>query len=282
MELFLFIVLGLIIGSFLNVVILRHAVGESVAKGRSKCPKCGKILKWYELVPVFSFAIQGGKCRGCKKKISWQYPSVEIFTAGIFACLWQFFIKFQQQNFGNNILYLIFIIALLALAGAFIATFVYDIKYLEIPTGFLIWGMCLSLSLAIIKDLNLLLSGKHIFSGGFQNIISNSFLTSGIAGALIAGGLFFALVFFSKEKWMGQGDIYVGITIGMLIGWPYILESLLLAFTSGAVIGIILILIGGKKLSSKIAFGPFLILAGLAAMIWGEKIFYWYLNMLMK
>lgn len=282
MELFFVIVLGLVFGSFLNVAVLRCAGGESAAKGRSKCPKCGKTLKWYELIPLFSFAIQGGKCRGCKEKISWQYPLAEIFTAGVFACLWQFYLVLQWQNFSNNFLFFVFAIILFCLAGAFTAILIYDIKFLEIPASFLAWALAFVFILDVVKDINEFLLGNNVFSGSFRQIIANSSLASGAAGALAAGIIFFSLVFFSKEKWMGQGDVYVGAATGMLLGWPRVFESLLLAFTSGAIIGIILILIGGKKLSSKIAFGPFLILAGLAAFVWGEKILYWYIGLLMR
>jgi len=278
MEL-LIILLGLVIGSFLNVVLYRTANGGSIIKGRSKCPKCGKVLKWYELIPVFSFAAQAGKCRGCKEKISWQYPLVEIFTSGVFFILWQFYLK--DKFFVNNILFICFSAAIFFLAAALILILFYDLEHMEIPNSFLIWGIIFSFIPSLIKDINLWTIEGNVFLGGMKQAFLKTSLGSGLIGIAVAGGFFLALVLVSKEKWMGQGDIYVGVIIGMMTGWPWILESLLLAFTGGALIGIGLLIFKIKKFKAQIAFGPFLILAALIILIWGEALFYWYMKFLL-
>ena len=122
----LIFIFGTIIGSFLNVVILRYNTGNSVLKGRSRCFACGKTLKWYELVPVFSFLAQKGRCRKCKAKISRQYILVEIITGGLFALI------FYIQHSIFNILYL------WAMAGLLIIISVYDLRHLIIPNLF-VW-----------------------------------------------------------------------------------------------------------------------------------------------
>lgn len=264
---------GLIIGSFLNVVINRSALGGPISAGRSKCPKCGKTLTWRELAPVLSFIIQKRKCRGCGEKISWQYPIVELTTAGLFVLVWKFYLLGQTQVFNNQILFWVFAAAVFCLTANLIAIFVYDLKHLEIPMSFLLWGLGFSVFL------NLILSADSVLSG--NNILSlSSPAAKGLAGALAAGGFFLFLVLISKEKWMGQGDIYIGAIIGLLLGWPWILESLIIAFTSGAIIGIILMIASGKKMNTKIPFGPFLVFGSIVVLLWGRLIFEWYVKLL--
>jgi len=259
---------GLLIGSFLNVVICRFNTGEIVVKGRSHCPLCGNTLCWYELFPVVSFLAQRGKCRSCKNKISCQYPIVEIFTGVAFLLGWQFYLN--KQIFQSPILFWCYAILVLFWIATLVAIFVYDWKYLEIPTDFLYWGMIFSVVAVIARDAETL-----FISNKFS--VANSAIISGILGALIAGGFFFILVAISHEKWMGKGDIYIGAIIGMVVGWPWILETLMIAFTAGAVVGIFLMLLKGKNLKTKIAFGPFLVFGGLTTLFWGQQLFNLYL-----
>ena len=126
----LIFIFGLCIGSFLNVVICRLKTKESIFIGRSYCPKCRAVLKWYDLIPVLSFLIQKGKCRYCNKNISWQYPIIEITTACLFLLIFNFkFLIFKQFLIFNfiNLIYFWFIVSIL------IIIFVYDLKHYIIP-----------------------------------------------------------------------------------------------------------------------------------------------------
>jgi len=263
-------VIGIIIGSFLNVAVYRSRIGETIAKGRSHCPSCKKILCWYELIPVISFLLQVGKCRKCKSKISWQYPVVEIFTGVAFLLGWQFYLS--EQVFHSSGLFWIHAVLVLFWIATLVAIFVYDWKYLEIPNSFLYCGIVFSVAVAIIKDIDL------FFSSGLSAVF-NGAVISGVLGALVAGGFFFILVAVSHETWMGKGDIYIGAIIGMVIGWPWILEALMISFTFGAIFGMILMLLKGKNLKTKIAFGPFLVLGGMMTLLWGQKLFDLYLKL---
>jgi len=263
--------LGLLIGSFLNVVIHRSNTGETVTKGRSHCPLCGNVLCWYELIPIVSFLLQRGRCNSCKNKISLQYPIVEVFTSIVFFAGWRFYLSnLSKQIFQNPILFWCYTLLVLFWIATLVAIFVYDWKYLEIPTNFLRWGILFSVASVIARDADLL-----FISNNFS--VVNSAILSGIAGALMAGGFFFLLVAVSREKWMGRGDIYIGAIIGMVVGWPWILEALMIAFTVGAVVGIFLMLLKGKDLKTKIAFGPFLVFGGLITLFWGQRLFNLYL-----
>ena len=244
---FLIFIFGLAIGSFLNVVIFRLGTNESILVGRSHCPKCGAILKWYDLIPALSFLIQKGKCRYCEKKISFQYPIVEIITGFLFVLI--------LSKFGLDSLITYY---LLLISCFLIVIFVYDLK------NYLILDKIVFPAIIIVLF-------YQVFIGNFLN----PFLS-----ALLASGFFLSLVLISKGKWMGMGDVKFAILMGLILGWPNILLALFLSFFSGAIIGIVLILFGKKGLKSQIPFGPFLVGSTILIMLYGEYLNIWYYNLL--
>ncbi|MDD2807461.1 MAG: prepilin peptidase [Patescibacteria group bacterium] len=244
-ELFIFI-FGLVIGSFLNVVILRLEKAESFMSGRSRCPNCKHNLAWYDNIPLLSFIFLRANCRYCHTKISWQYPIVELATAVLFSLLYYKF-DFTDHFF-----------SFLLLTCFLIIIFVYDLKYYLIPDVVSIPAIIVALLLNIFLHLS---------------------LTSVILGAIV-GGLFFALQYWvSRGVWVGDGDIRLGILMGLILGFKILLVALFLAYLVGAMVGVSLLLVKKKQLSSALPFGPFLTLATFVAMIWGEKILFWYLNL---
>lgn len=248
---YILFVLGLFVGSFLNVVILRLEKEEGgIFTGRSKCPKCGKTLKGPELIPLISFIIQKGKCRHCQKSISYQYPLVEFFTGLLFVLLyWKFGLSW-------HLLFLCPLISILLIL------FVSDFRTQTIPDIVAYIGIALAVIYALISSSLL------------------QFLSSSLLAATISGGFFAILVLASHETWMGQGDIKIGVLMGLILGFPKVLEALFLAFILGAVFGIILILLKKKTFKSQIAFGPFLITATFVTIMWGEEIINWYFKLL--
>ena len=239
---------GLTIGSFLNVVICRLETNESILISRSHCPKCKVILKWYDLIPVFSFIFCKGRCRYCDKKIIWQYPMVEIITGLLFLLIFNF-----QFSIFNLIYYLIIISFLIII-------FVYDLKY------YLILDKVIFPAIIIVGIFNFLISPE-----GWQFSILSAF------GASL---FFLLLVLVSKGKWMGLGDVKFAFLMGLILSWPNILLGLFLSFFSGAIIGIILILFGKKGLKSQIPFGPFLVGATVLIMLYGQYLNSWYYSLL--
>jgi len=244
---FLIFIFGLAIGSFLNVVIFRLGTNESILVGRSHCPKCGAILKWYDLIPALSFLIQKGKCRYCEKKISFQYPIVEIITGFLFVLI--------LSKFGLDSLITYY---LLLISCFLIVIFVYDLK------NYLILDKIVFPAIIIVL---------------FYQILMGNFLNPFLS-ALLASGFFLSLVLISKGKWMGMGDVKFAILMGLILGWPNILLALFLSFFSGAIIGIVLILFGKKGLKSQIPFGPFLVGSTILIMLYGEYLNIWYYNLL--
>jgi prepilin signal peptidase PulO-like enzyme (type II secretory pathway) len=258
---FIFI-FGTIIGSFLNVVSLRYGTGESIVYRGSRCFSCGKRLSWVELIPIFSFLIQKGRCRNCSSKISWQYPIVEMLTGVIFVLIAQKIFNSQFLIF-NEFLILNFqtifnLIFYWLVASLLIIISVYDIRHQVIPN-----------KLVYLFD---------FLSFGYWFLMDKS-----LAGFL-AGAAFFAFLFLfwlsSRGRWMGLGDAKIALGCGWLLGFINGAVGLLIAFWSGALIGVFLLLFAPKtfKLKSRIPFGPFLAGGAMAALLFGNDILQIYFN----
>lgn len=252
----IFFVFGLIIGSFLNVVIYRINTGRHFG-GRSFCFSCSRVLSWYELVPVLSYVFQLGKCRGCKTKISMQYPLVELATGLIFACI---FYKFQFIFWLNTVSFSLTLAYFATLFSLLIVITVYDFKHKMIPN---------SLSFAL---------GLFSFVGLFFFLNTNFYphiptLMEFLSGPILA--LPFALLFFiSRGKWMGFGDAKLAIGLGWMLGLSLGLSALVLAFWIGAIFGILLIIFSKKhKLKTEVPFAPFLALGTLVAFLFEFNFF---------
>jgi len=253
-----FFIFGTIVGSFLNVVILRLKKNESILKKRSYCPNCKKKLEWYELIPIISFLIQKGKCRKCQKQISSQYPLVEFFTGLIFVLAAVYFLDFTAYGLINLLYLLIFSCFLLII-------FVYDLKYYLVSDRIIYPAIIISL----LYDVYLAIISKELWV-----------LTASIAIAFAVGGFFLLLVIISKERWMGMGDVKIGILIGLFFGPFQFFAAIFLAFLIGAIISIVLLVLKKKNLKSEIPFGPFLTGATFIVLFWGNYLLDWYFKFL--
>ncbi len=235
-------VFGLIIGSFLNVVILRLNTGRSISNGRSKCATCGRELAWYELIPVFSFLGLRGKCRTCKTQISFQYPVIELITALLFVILYTRIILQQGFDVYNWVVFLFS-----AIVGALLIVItIYDFRHKIIPDKIVYPFIILSFISIIWK---------------VATIPSFSFLNALLAGLALAAPFFF-LWFFSKGRLMGFGDVKLALGVGWLVGLTGGVTVFLLSFWLGAIIGLILLgLSRSYGMKSEIPFAPFMIFA---------------------
>lgn len=246
-NLVLVAVFGLVIGSFLNVLIFRIDNLKSVLTGRSECPHCKHKLAARDLVPLFSFLSLQGKCRYCHKKISIQYPLVELLTALIFSLLYYFF----GSNIGAFVFYTIIFSILIVVA-------VHDLKTQYIPQEFVILAVVL-----------LLIFGSHFGGFSYRNMLY---------GGLIGGGVPAILVLVSREKWMGSGDIGVGLVLGLIVGFPVAIFGFFLACLLGSIVGLIYVYLKKKTIKVSMPFAPYLILASLISLIWGQQVINWYFN----
>lgn len=251
---FIFI-LGTIIGSFLNVVIYRLNSGRKIVNDSSMCMTCGHKLRWFELIPVISYFIQGCRCRKCKSRISPQYPIVEILTGLIFLSV---SVKFIPFLFFSYWLYVGYASIYLILFSLLIVMFVYDLRHKIIPNKTVFPFIFLSFLVTIS---NLLL---------FGNIFSWAALLDIFAGPIIA--LPFVLIWlFSKGRLMGFGDVKLMIGIGWMLGLSGGVFAVILAFWIGAIVGLAMMIFNKKKVGFKteIPFAPFLILGILITFLFG-------------
>ena len=261
MVFFHLFIFGLVIGSFLNCVIYRLALPNfslknlGGLKNRSYCPHCKHSLNWKDLIPIFSFLILRGKCRYCKKKISWQYSLVELATGLLFVLiLW------------HSIYDLRFMIYELIISSFLIIIFVYDLKHFIIPDRIIYPAIFIVLGFRAWDLIGHWALGFGIF---------NPFIS-----AFAASAFFLLIVLVSRGKWMGVGDIKLAFFMGLFLGFPNILVALFFAFLIGGIIGVGLILAKIKTLKSEVPFGPFLVTATFIALFWGEKIIFWYLTLI--
>lgn len=240
---------GLLIGSFLNVVILRMKELQTIVFTRSRCQHCKKELKWYDLIPFLSFILLKTKCRYCNKPISWQYPIVEVGTALLFSALY--------WHFGLSLnLYFSMIISMFL-----IVIFVYDLQNMLIPDEMLVPAIILAI----------------IYLAITSNIYQLKMI--GIA-VLVSAGFLGILYLLGKGKWMGLGDVKLAVLLGLISPFPQILVTLFSAFVIGSIIGLILIALKQKKFKSEIPFGPFLIIGLYISIFFGERIINWYLGII--
>jgi len=282
---FVIFTVGLIVGSFLNVVICRLESGEKIINDRSRCPCCRHNLAWYDLIPVLSFIILKGKCRYCKNPVSLQYPVVEMATAVLFVLIFNFqsrvlgtiFNEFSISNF--QLISIIYLLFWFYIASSLIVIFVYDLKHYIIPDKIIYPAIVITFIYKFFEVLNFGhwdLIGNCPESSGLEigNLITvfNPFIA-----AILAGVFFLGIVIFTKGKGMGGGDVKLAFLMGLLLGWPLIIVAVFSSFILGSIVGIFLILFGKKKMKSMVPFGPFLVVGTFLALFWGKDIIGWYI-----
>lgn len=251
-----FFVLGIIIGSFLSVVICRYNTNKNLG-GRSACMSCQTTLHWYELIPLASFFFLRGRCRTCRTKISMQDPLVELFSGLIFVAL---FFKLKTVFFIDSFSFVLSYGYYAAMFSLLLIVSFYDIKHKIIPD-------VMSLTLGIGAFI-----GMFFFSGGtfYPHVPS---LSHFLAGFVIS--IPFALFWLvSKGRWMGLGDAKLSVGLGFLLGMEAVLSGTVLAFWIGSLAGISLLL--SKKIKStksEIPFAPFLVLGAMIAFFFGINLF---------
>ena len=236
--------IGISIGSFLNVCIYRIPKKEDIVFERSHCMSCGNVLKWYELIPLFSFLVQGGKCRNCKTKLSAQYPLIELLNGLIY--VWIFMAKgFQPES-------ILFCIC----ASVLIVISVIDWRTYEIPFG------C-NIVIGILGIVRVILDLAHWYDY--------------VIGFFAVSGLFLIIYWITKGRGIGGGDIKLMAAAGLLLGWLNILLSLMIGSIAGSVIHLALMKVQGKD--RVLAFGPYLAFGIFISMLYGNDIITWYLGM---
>lgn len=279
-------VLGLIFGSFISALTWRlhkqFEVGSgqfkdkksrnselssrnySMVNGRSQCPHCRHKLEAKDLVPLFSWLWLSGRCRYCKKAISWQYPAIEVSLAAIFAGSYYFW-PGGVDGVGDIILLSTWLAASIGL----MALLVYDARWLLLPNKL------------IYPTLAVAASGRLIYIIGFEDNKLAAFINWALA-VIIASGFFWLVYEVSKGRWIGFGDVRLGLITGTLLATPQ--KSLLMIFLA-SIVGTLFILPGllakSKKLTSQIPYGPFLIIGTYLSFFFGSDIIDWYTRLIL-
>jgi prepilin signal peptidase PulO-like enzyme (type II secretory pathway) len=287
---FILFVFGIAIGSFLNVVILRYdgehfLLDAKMIGGRSHCMNCKQTLRWFELVPIISFLIQGGRCRRCKARLNIQYPIVELLSGLIFV-----FVPLAlgagaaaaTTSAAGIAAPLIAIIALwVAAFEALLVMAAIDIRLGIIPDEVNIFLGAVGIFLAIVSAgyfgaANISLLGPYAAIFGWQG----SAILAKVIGAAVGGAFFALLIGVTRGKGMGMGDLKLAIPLGLIFGWPDIIFVLVFAFVIGAVVGVFAIARGKNTMKGTLPFGPFLALGAATIFFWGPAIFGWYFSLL--
>lgn len=251
--------IGLCLGSFVNAAVWRIKHKKDLVFARSECTKCHYTLQWFDLIPVVSWMLLKGHCRKCKKPISSQYPLVELGVAAFFVAS----LAFWPYGFDsvNNLLQ--FAIWLLSGVGLAIL-FVYDIRWLILPDRVVMPLIGLGAGMTILKALE----AKDL--GGFLVDVAGSLV--------ILSGFYLILYVYSKGKWIGFGDIKLGIALALLLAsWQLSLLAFFLANLIGTLFFAPALSMGKIDRSAHIPFGPFLIIGFLIAGLFGQSIIEYYL-----
>ena len=238
-------IFGITIGSFLNVCIYRIPLHQSIVTVSSHCMTCGRKLKWYDMIPVFSWLLLGGKCRSCKSKISLQYPVIESLNGILYVviCLVN----------GMNLFSLIYCL----MTSALLTLSLIDWRTYEIPPGINAFLFILGVAAAVLDRGNLL---------------------SHLAGMVCVSGFLGILYLISRGRAIGGGDIKLMFACGLILGWKLIILAFLLGCIIGSVIHLVRIRVQGE--GHVLAMGPYLSAGIFLAALWGNAWISWYISLL--
>lgn len=246
-------VLGLIVGSYLNVVIHRLPRGISTVRPRSRCPECGAAIRAYDNLPVVSYLVLRGKCRSCGAPISWRYPAIEGLTGLLFAA--------SFLRFGFHLatpVACLFCCLMIILAGI-------DVEHMLLPDRITLPGIAVGLLVQLAVPL----------AGG---------ILGGVLGALLGGGILLAIsmawLLLRGEEGMGLGDVKMLAMVGAFLGWKGVVVTLFASTLTGAIVGLAVARKSQAGMKAKLPFGAFLAFAALVALFFGAPLVDAYLGLL--
>jgi len=248
MKCFIFL-LGISIGSFLNVCIYRIPIKQPISFPSSQCPQCGNFLRPMDLIPILSYILCKGKCRYCQKSISVQYPLVELLNGILYILI------FAKYHLTADFFKYSFFVSLLIVISCI------DLKYQIIPSACNLSG--------------LIVAGFFLFVS-----FRASMWFDAMIGGLLGGGILFAIALLTNG--MGGGDVKLMAVLGLVFGGQKIVLLMILSFILGAFVSLILLLMRRKKRKDWIPFAPFIAAAGCFVILWETEIINWYLNIFVR
>lgn len=266
-------VLGLVIGSFLNVCIYRIPLGKSVVFPRSGCPRCGAQIPFYDNIPVLSYIVLGGKCRFCAAPISFQYPLVELLTGGAFlvcALRW----NFTPPTYVNSLFLSVVIILIFT-----------DYHHRILPNVLTLPGTAAGILISPFQDTAVYM--KDPLAVGIANLFEYPAALSllpwagSISGTVIGGGILIVIGLgyqkLRKRQGLGMGDVKMTAMVGAFLGWPLAFLTIFAGSLLGLLAGIYLIIFHKQNLQAQLPFGVFLGIGSALALFYGIPFLNWYL-----
>lgn len=242
---------GLCVGSFLNVVIYRLPLGQSLATPPSRCRKCGYSLRWFDNIPVLSWVFLRGRCRKCGINVSWQYPVVELVTGALFVLV--VWLTPPGPLLASRLLLVCILIALFGI----------DLEHQILPNVITLPGIAIGVLLSLIAP-----------PGWKDSLI----------GALLGGGILYAIAgayyLWRREEGMGMGDVKMLAMLGAFLGWKAVLVTVILASFAGAFVGLAMMAVQRGSMKYALPFGTFLAIGAVVAMFVGEPLVAWYAGFL--
>lgn len=243
MIVFIVAIVGLMLGSFLSVLIGRWPELNGVVGGRSRCPHCMMELQWYDLIPLISWMTLGGKCRACRAPISWWYPLYEISMAGILVAYTLLFGVLGSWS-----------VVELVLLAMFVALFFFDLRHQVLPDMITIPMVILAVGRLVLWRQDLLING----------------VATGVLLAAAFGLLYAA----SRGRVLGFGDVKLALAIGVVFGFPGAVGVTLLAIWAGALTGLMLMATRRATMQTALPFGSFWTAVAIIAMLWPSPIYF--------
>lgn len=242
---------GLCIGSFLNVVIYRLPLGQSLATPPSRCRNCGYSLRWFDNIPVLSWLLLRGRCRKCGTPVSWQYPVVELVTGALFVLV--VWLTPPGPLMASRLLLVCILIALFGI----------DLEHQILPNSITLPAIAIGVLLSLIAP------------PGWKDAL---------IGVVLGGGILYAIAWgyylWRREEGMGMGDVKMLAMIGAFLGWKAVLVTLVLSSFAGAFIGLGLMAVQRGTMKYALPFGTFLAIGAVVAMFVGEPLIAWYAGFL--
>lgn len=255
--------MGAIVGSFLNVVIHRYPREESIVFPASHCPHCNAAIRWYDNIPIVSFAVLGARCRACRGTISWRYPLVELANALFYLAIY--------LRTGPTIEFVL----LAAFISMTIALIYIDADIQILPDVIDLPGIAIGLACGVMA-----------LGVRYPTLTLASSWKDALIGAALGGGIFIAIIglywLIRRVEGMGQGDIKMMAMIGALLGWRAVPAVLLVASISGALVGVPLAMRSERGMQVALPFGVFLGFAALAVLFFGPTLSAWYLTLMLR
>jgi leader peptidase (prepilin peptidase)/N-methyltransferase len=239
------ILLGLVIGSFLNVVIVRLPAGRSLWRPGSACPACGTPIAWHDNIPLLGFVALRGRCRACRAPISWRYPLIEAVTGALFGA------AYVTLGPGGDF------VAGAALLAALVAITAIDLEHQIIPDAITLPG---------------------ILAGVVASLATGRIDWRASLGGIVVGGGLLLLIIVASGGGMGGGDMKLAAMLGAFLGWQVVLLVLLVAVLLGGAVALALLALGWRQRKDPVPFGPFLAAGGVVGLFGGERLVTWYLS----